>query len=166
LVRPCPTRALRCTSGKPPKTTTGSTTAARYLAWLAEHTGYSLSDIEAEVAAHATGQAARPDDGGDPGESQAEPAGWQGTGRVVKVVPEGNSRGGYVLLRLSEGTRPAMLLAKNMTADLRSDLNHGHIDMDEEIDVEVLTVDPAHGKVLLRDLPEAGPDPVEVLKAA
>jgi ParB family chromosome partitioning protein len=27
--------------------------AARYLAWLAEHTGYSLSDIEAEVAAHA-----------------------------------------------------------------------------------------------------------------
>jgi hypothetical protein len=31
--------------------------AARYLAWLAEHTGYALSDIEAEVAAHATGQA-------------------------------------------------------------------------------------------------------------
>jgi ParB family transcriptional regulator, chromosome partitioning protein len=28
--------------------------AARYLAWLAGHTGYSLSDIEAEVAAHAT----------------------------------------------------------------------------------------------------------------
>jgi len=28
--------------------------AARYLAWLAEHTGYTLSDIEAEVAAHAT----------------------------------------------------------------------------------------------------------------
>ena len=27
---------------------------ARYLAWLAEHTGYTLSDIEAEVAAHAT----------------------------------------------------------------------------------------------------------------
>lgn len=30
--------------------------AARYLAWLAEHTGYPLSGIEAEVAAHATGQ--------------------------------------------------------------------------------------------------------------
>jgi hypothetical protein len=28
--------------------------AARYLAWLAEHTGYGLSEIEAEVAAHAT----------------------------------------------------------------------------------------------------------------
>jgi hypothetical protein len=32
--------------------------AARYLAWLAVHTGYSLSDIEAEVAAHAVGEAA------------------------------------------------------------------------------------------------------------
>jgi ParB family chromosome partitioning protein len=30
--------------------------AARYLAWLAAHTGYALSGIEAEVAAHATGQ--------------------------------------------------------------------------------------------------------------
>jgi ParB family chromosome partitioning protein len=35
--------------------------AARYLAWLAGHTGYSLSDIEAGVAAHAT---ARADDDG------------------------------------------------------------------------------------------------------
>jgi ParB family chromosome partitioning protein len=55
--------------------------AARYLAWLAEHTEYALSDIEAEVAAHATSQAAsgpsepagearpgaaQPDDDGDP----------------------------------------------------------------------------------------------------
>jgi len=30
--------------------------AARYLAWLAEHTGYALSGIEAEVTAHATGK--------------------------------------------------------------------------------------------------------------
>jgi len=45
----------------------GITAAARYLAWLAEHTGYPLSDIEAEVAAHATGKPAgetgpRPDE--------------------------------------------------------------------------------------------------------
>jgi hypothetical protein len=65
--------------------------AARYLAWLAEHTDYALSDIEAEVAAQATGQAApspsepagkaepgagRPDGDGcpatDPGESEPE----------------------------------------------------------------------------------------------
>jgi hypothetical protein len=41
--------------------------AARYLAWLAAHTGYALSDIEAEVAAHATGPA-RPDDSGEQGD--------------------------------------------------------------------------------------------------
>ena len=33
----------------------GIPAAARYLAWLAEHTDYGLSSIEAEVAAHAAG---------------------------------------------------------------------------------------------------------------
>jgi ParB family chromosome partitioning protein len=64
--------------------------AARYLAWLAEHTEYALSGIEAEVAAHATGQAAsgpsepageakpgaaQPDDDGEPvtGLGESEP---------------------------------------------------------------------------------------------
>jgi ParB family chromosome partitioning protein len=42
--------------------------AARYLAWLAEHTGYGLSEIEAEVAAHAT---SRPDD--PTGETESGP---------------------------------------------------------------------------------------------
>jgi hypothetical protein len=46
--------------------------AARYLAWLADHTDYSLSDIEAEVAAHATGRAARTNDDGDPDQSEPE----------------------------------------------------------------------------------------------
>jgi hypothetical protein len=60
--------------------------AARYLAWLAEHTDYALSDIEAEVAAHATGRTAgpseptdeaapgvdRPDSDGEPGEPERE----------------------------------------------------------------------------------------------
>jgi hypothetical protein len=44
--------------------------AARYLAWLAGHTGYSLSDIEAEVAAHATTRPAQTDTD-DPGHTQA-----------------------------------------------------------------------------------------------
>jgi hypothetical protein len=39
--------------------------AARYLAWLAAHTDYALSDIEAEVAASATSQAARSEDNGE-----------------------------------------------------------------------------------------------------
>jgi ParB family chromosome partitioning protein len=46
--------------------------AARYLAWLADHTDYSLSDIEAEVAAHTAGRGVRLDDGGDPDESEPE----------------------------------------------------------------------------------------------
>jgi hypothetical protein len=46
----------------------GIPAAARYLAWLAEHTGYGLSEIEAEVAAHAT---ARPDE--PAGETESGP---------------------------------------------------------------------------------------------
>jgi hypothetical protein len=62
--------------------------AARYLAWLAEHTDYALSSIEAEVAAHATGRSAaspsepadearpgadRPDGDSEPGDTESEP---------------------------------------------------------------------------------------------
>jgi ParB family chromosome partitioning protein len=46
----------------------GIPATARYLAWLAEHTGYGLSEIEAEVAAHAI---ARPD--GPAGETESGP---------------------------------------------------------------------------------------------
>ena len=46
--------------------------AARYLAWLAEHTDYTLSGIEAEVAAYATG-ADQPDNDGEPGQTDSEP---------------------------------------------------------------------------------------------
>jgi ParB family chromosome partitioning protein len=38
----------------------GIPAAARYLAWLAEHTGYGLSEIEAEVAAHDAAAAGEP----------------------------------------------------------------------------------------------------------
>jgi ParB family chromosome partitioning protein len=71
----------------------GTPLAARYLTWLGEHTEYALSDIEGEVAAHASRAssspsepadgvggpgAASPDDNGDPvpgpgeGESESE----------------------------------------------------------------------------------------------
>jgi len=46
--------------------------AARYLAWLAENTGYSLSDIEAGVAAHATARAARAARADDDGAGQTK----------------------------------------------------------------------------------------------
>jgi ParB family chromosome partitioning protein len=79
--------------------------AARYLAWLAEHTDYTLSDIEAEVAAHATVSrsasgpsepaseagpaAAQPDDDDPvtgPGESKSEPE-RDSTGQEQAQVP-------------------------------------------------------------------------------
>jgi ribosomal protein S1 len=59
-----------------------------------------------------------------------------------------------------------MLLAKNMTADRRFDLNNGSVDVGEEIDVEVLSVDRARGRVMLRDLPKVDPEPVELAPAA
>jgi hypothetical protein len=45
-------------------TTASRPRPARYLAWLAEQTDYSLSDIETEVAAHTTCPAARTTDDG------------------------------------------------------------------------------------------------------
>ena len=45
----------------------GPPASARYLAWLAEHADYGLSDIEAEVAAHVTGR------GGPAGETEPDP---------------------------------------------------------------------------------------------
>jgi ParB family transcriptional regulator, chromosome partitioning protein len=57
--------------------------AARYLAWLAEHTGYGLSEIEAEVAAQATAgtgePAGEPEPGPGPDERTAD-----GTGADAK----------------------------------------------------------------------------------
>jgi ParB family chromosome partitioning protein len=49
----------------------GTPAAARYLAWLAGHTGYPLSDIEAKVAAHADGKPAG-ETGPEPDEDERE----------------------------------------------------------------------------------------------
>lgn len=92
--------------------------------------------------------------------------GWSGVGRVVKAVPEADGRGGYILVRLPAATRPAMLLARDMTEDLRLDLNDGHLDVGEEIDVEVVSVDQARNRVLVREVPDSAAEPVEVPAAA
>ena len=79
----------------------GIPASARYLAWLAEHTGYGLSEIEAEVAAHATagageptgeteagaGQDAEGDEAGsdDTGQDQSEAAGEPGSPATVEA---------------------------------------------------------------------------------
>ena len=50
----------------------GVPAAARYLAWLAEHTDYGLSSIEAEVAAHATAGTSEPTGETEPGPDEDE----------------------------------------------------------------------------------------------
>lgn len=75
-------------------------------------------------------------------------------GTVTRTVPEANGRGGYALLKLAGYPRPAMLHAKHMEADLRADLNDNQIANGDEIDVEVVSVDPTTNRVLLRDLGE------------
>lgn len=51
----------------------GAPAAARCLAWLAAHTDYSLSGIEAEVAAHATAGSSEPAGATQPGPDADQP---------------------------------------------------------------------------------------------
>jgi len=88
-------------------------------------------------------------------QQQAGPRpGQRGYGTVIRAVPYREGRGGFILLQIEGRERPAMLLQKNMSEDLRADLTNGHVDVDEEIYVEVISVDHARDKVLLRELPD------------
>jgi small subunit ribosomal protein S1 len=81
---------------------------------------------------------------------------------VTRVEPERDGKRGFLLLRLPTRQRPALLLAQHMSEDLRADLNNGHVDRDEEIYVEVLSIDTTKDSVLLRELP----DPEETAELA
>ncbi|HEX4705479.1 MAG TPA: S1 RNA-binding domain-containing protein [Pseudonocardiaceae bacterium] len=91
--------------------------------------------------------------------SDSATQGWEGYGSVVKAVPERDGRGGFLLLRLPNVTRPAMMLVRDMSEDLRADLNDGQVEFGEEILVKVIEVNPARERTLLRELPE--PDETE-----
>jgi small subunit ribosomal protein S1 len=80
--------------------------------------------------------------------------GREGYGRVVKAAPLKDGRGGFILLEISGRERPAMLHSKDMTDDLRADLNNGHVDVGEEIYVTVARVDETNDKIFLQELPE------------
>jgi len=88
-------------------------------------------------------------------ESSGPRPGQRGFGTVTKAVPFQDGHGGFILLRIEGRERPAMLLRKDMSEDLRADLENGHVDVDEEIYVEVVKVEQgAKGRVLLRELPD------------
>jgi small subunit ribosomal protein S1 len=74
---------------------------------------------------------------------------------VHRVVPQPG--GGYLLVRVPGRTAPAMLHSKVMTPELRDDLADGQVQEGELLDVEVISVDAAHGRLYVRDLPEDGP---------
>jgi small subunit ribosomal protein S1 len=89
-----------------------------------------------------------------PGRPPSPLLGQQGYGRVVTAVPYKDGRGGFILLEISGRERPALLLARDMTEDLRADLDNGQVDVGEEIYVEVTQVNEDKDRVLLRELPE------------
>lgn len=89
------------------------------------------------------------------GATQSLPrVGHQAYGTVVRVKPERDGRGGYILLDLPDYPRSAILLAQHMSEDLRTDLNNEQVELGEEIYVEVAKVEESDNKVLLRELPE------------
>jgi S1 RNA binding domain len=88
--------------------------------------------------------------------------GYRAFGTVTRIVPEQDGRGGFLLLRLPQHERPALLLAQQMSEELRADLNNRQVEIGEEIYVEVTSVDTSRNKVLLRELP----DPQEAEPAA
>lgn len=73
-------------------------------------------------------------------------------GEVVRAQPEG--QGGYLLLRVAGRARPVILHCTAMSDELRRDLNAGQIEVGEMIWVEVLSVDAAQDRVLVKDVPE------------
>jgi small subunit ribosomal protein S1 len=75
-------------------------------------------------------------------------------GRVKRIEPESEHGGGFVLLRVPGLQRNVMLHCTAMTDDLRADLKDGFVELDEEISLEVVKVDPKGHKVLVKDLPE------------
>lgn len=73
-------------------------------------------------------------------------------GEVVKAMPEGS--GGFVLIRLPDRDRPAMLHVTRMTPELREDLNAGGLETGDVIDVEVIGIEPSRNRIDLRELTE------------
>ncbi|MFC5261234.1 S1 RNA-binding domain-containing protein [Kribbella qitaiheensis] len=73
---------------------------------------------------------------------------------VRKVVQQPN--GGFLLVGVPGRAAPAMLHSSAMTQELRDDLADGEVEPGELLDVEVVTVDQARGRLSVRDLPETG----------
>lgn len=70
---------------------------------------------------------------------------------VTKTAREG--KGGYVLVRPDDRRQSLMLHCTAMSSELRADLENDLITRDDEIYVEVITIDVGRGRVCVKDLP-------------
>ena len=70
---------------------------------------------------------------------------------AVKPV-QANGSGGFLLLKLPGRERPAILPGKTMSTDLREDFDKGDLRTGDEIHIEVVSVDPAQDRILVRDV--------------
>ena len=79
--------------------------------------------------------------------------GFSEWGEVKHVAPGGPGKAGYILLQLPGYERCVMLLAKNMSSEMRSDFEAGDIQAAEEemVYVRVTHVEPSRGRVLVED---------------
>ncbi|WP_326645146.1 hypothetical protein OG884_12275 [Streptosporangium sp. NBC_01755] len=75
-------------------------------------------------------------------------------GEVIRVVPEEGRSGGYVLLRVPGRERPMILHCTRMSGELRADLNRGEIEIGELLYTEVVSVDPARDRIIVREAEE------------
>jgi small subunit ribosomal protein S1 len=82
---------------------------------------------------------------------------------ICRLAPETGHSGGFALVTIPGMRRPAMLHCTQMQSDLREDLNNGELEVGDLVYVEVIKVDTATGKVMVRDL---GDPPVVRAEAA
>lgn len=112
----------------------------------------SLNPSERRVTLQMRIGTGRPQAQSAPTASSLPASGEKFDGEVVRIVPEQDGRGGYVLLRLDGHQRPAMLLVRDMLEDLADDFKHDRLELGDIITVEVSMSDPRTRKVLLKDL--------------
>ncbi len=74
---------------------------------------------------------------------------------VRKVVPQAG--GGFLLVSVPGRRALAMLHCSAMTPELLRDLLQGEVEVGELLEVEVVSLDPARGRLCLRDIPDLEP---------
>jgi small subunit ribosomal protein S1 len=74
------------------------------------------------------------------------------SGKIVRVVPEEDGRGGYVLVKVDCRDRPVMLLARAMAPLTKASLNAGRLLVGDPLTVRVSNHDPRTGKTLVAEV--------------